>query len=564
MNPVKLKNWEVFQPIPLEISEALSAYPPYLRQLLYNRNIKTEADALRYLNSDGAFYDPFLLTDMDRVVDRLLRAIDQNECIAVYGDYDVDGVTATVLMVEVLTCMGANAKHHIPNRFDEGYGLNTDAIQGLADQGVKVILTVDCGIRSPREVEFAASLGMDLIISDHHHPKDTLPQAHAVICQKREGDEYPYKELAGVGLAYKIAQALFQKRPVSGWNADDWLDLVALGTVADIVPLTGENRSLVRKGISLIRQGKRKGLSSLIRVAGRQVEKITAADIGFAIGPRLNAGGRIKTPEDPFQLLISKDENEIGSLAQTLDNQNSKRQDMTKTMQHQAEEKFAGKSQVNLIADRDEEYSSGVIGLVASKLVETYYRPAIVGHIEDGFTRASCRSIPDFHITNALDQCADLLVRHGGHSMAAGFTVANENWDKLIERLTQIADQQFGTQEITRTVMADVELPLDELPPNILGILRQLEPTGMENPGALFISRNVACMNFRKIGADQSHLKFKVKFHTANLDAVAWNQADYYSEQPCRYDLLFTFEENNYNGNSSLQLNVRDIRPTQA
>lgn len=562
MNPVKLKKWDVYPPIPLEISEVLSAYPPYLRQLLYNRNIQTDADAIAYLGADGTNFDPFLLQDMPRAVDRLLRAVDEHESIAVYGDYDVDGVTATVLMVEVLTCLGGNARSYIPNRFDEGYGLNTDAIQTLADQGVKIILTVDCGIRSPREAEFASSLGMDMIISDHHHPKDGLPQAAAVICQKRLDDPYPYKELAGVGLAYKIAQALFTARPVNGWSADDWLDLVALGTVADIVPLTGENRSLVRKGISLIHQGKRKGLSSLIRVAGRQVEKITAADIGFAIGPRLNAGGRIETAQDSFQLLFSRDDSEIGQLAQKLDNHNGTRQKMTREMQMQAETKFAAHDQVNLIADRDSEYNPGVIGLVASKLVETYYRPAIVGHIDGKFTRASCRSIPEFHITNALDQCADLLVRHGGHSMAAGFTVDNENWPVLIERLTRIADQQFGASEITRTVMADVELPLDELPPNILNILKQLEPTGMENPGALFISRNVPCHDFRIIGSEQNHLKFKARFHGANLDAVAWNQAAFFSATPCALDLLFSFEENNYNGRSSLQLNVRDIRTT--
>lgn len=562
MNPVTQKNWSTFPILPAEISDALSAYPAYLRQLLYNRGIRTDTEAIQFFSADGDSHDPFQLLDMEKAVRRLLQAIESHEPIAVYGDYDVDGVTATALMVEVLTVLGGNAIRYIPNRFDEGYGVNTDAIQGLADSGVKVILTVDCGIRSAFEVEFARGLGVEMIISDHHHPKNEIPPALAVICQKRQGDLYPYKDLSGVGLAYKIAQALFTMRPVNGWSADDWLDLVALGTVADIVPLTGENRQLVKRGLALIHQGKRKGLNSLIKVAGRSIEKINAVDIGFALGPRLNAGGRIETALDPYQLLVSQDENEIGLLAQKLDNYNTKRQGMTREMQSLAEAKFAEQGSKNLIADRDENYNSGVIGLVASKLVETYYRPAIIGCKDNEVTRASCRSIPEFHITDALDRCADLLVRHGGHSMAAGFTVANENWDELIERLELIADEAFGHEELVRTLKADIELPLDELPTDVLVNLKKFEPTGMENPEALFISRNVSCANFKTFGSDQSHLKFKAKFHNGWIEAIAWRQAYHLPINDGQYDLIYSFEENSYGSMTTQRLNIRDLRPS--
>jgi single-stranded-DNA-specific exonuclease RecJ len=557
------KKWWLYPRIPEDVNERLKAFPDYLRQILFNRGYVDELSATEYLNASQPLGDPFLLLDMEKAVTRLLQAVDRHEAMVVYGDYDVDGVSATALMVQVLKAYGAVVTRYIPNRFDEGYGVNREAVQLLADSGVKVILTVDCGIRSPQEAEFARSLGVDMIVSDHHYPQGELESAYAVVCPKREGDPYPDKELAGVGLAYKIAQALFSRRSLPGVSVEQWLDLVALGTVADVVPLTGENRVLVRRGLALIRQGQRPGLQALIRVSGRDPQRVTAGDIGYMLGPRLNAAGRIDSALQAYELLMTTSLEDAGMLAQKLDNQNSERQRLTKETRAMAEDKIGQVTDLNIISSFDASYSSGVMGLVATNLVETYYRPAIVGSIEGEFTRASCRSIAEFHITHALDQCADLLERHGGHAMAAGFTVRNENVPLLLERLQQIADKELAGRELLKTYKADVEIPIEKVREISLSTLERLQPTGMGNPDVTFIARNVNLKNARALGAEKKHLKFTCQAGDYLLDAVAWRQADWLPFLPGKFDLLFAIEENFYMGSRTLQLNVRDMRPSE-
>jgi len=337
---------------------------------------------------------------------------------------------------------------------------------------------------------------------------------------------------------------------------------VALGTVADVVPLTGENRVLVRRGLTLIHQGQRVGLQALIRVSGRNPQRISASDIGYILGPRLNAAGRIDSAVQAYELLMTDSLEEAGTLAQKLDNQNSERQRITKETRAIAEERIGTEPDSNLITSFDPEYNSGIMGLVATNLVETYYRPAIVGTVEAEYTRASCRSIAEFHITHALDQCADLLERHGGHAMAAGFTVRNERVPELVTRLQAIADEELGGRDLRKTYKADMELPIQRAREIRLTDLERLQPTGMENPDAAFISRNVAVRNARAIGADKKHLKFTCVAGNYLMDAVAWRQADWLSEMPGNFDLLYMIEENEYMGNRTLQLNVRDMRPS--
>ncbi len=331
------KRWVVAPKITIEADEQLGAYPPFLRQILFNRGIVDEFNARRFLEGQGEPYDPFLLTGMQAAVERLLWAVDHEEAIAVYGDYDVDGITATALMVEVLQAFGAEAEAYIPNRFDEGYGLNNSALDALAGKGIRVVLTVDCGIRSLQEAEHADALGLDLIISDHHHPQQALPMAWTVICPKQAGDVYPDKNLAGVGVAYKIAEALFKTRPISGRSPKEWLDLVALGTVADVVPLSGENRILVRAGLNLIHLGQRAGILSLAHAAGLSLTSLTASDVSFMLAPRLNAAGRLESALQAYQLLAARDLRDSGLLAQRLDDQNRERQRLTLEMQSAAE-----------------------------------------------------------------------------------------------------------------------------------------------------------------------------------------------------------------------------------
>jgi single-stranded-DNA-specific exonuclease len=550
MNSTLAKNWWIYPPVPGEINRNLESYPRFLRQVLYNRGITTKDQAEAYLSAKDPLYDPFLLTGMDAAVQRLLQAIDQNEKVAVYGDYDVDGVTATALMVQVLQKLSANVDRHIPNRFDEGYGLNVQSIDRLSEEGVKVILTVDCGIRSPREAEFAREKGVDLIISDHHFPQELLPNAHAIICPKQEGDQYPFKELAGVGLAYKIAQALFKKRQVGDWTADDWLDLVALGTVSDMVPLVDENRALVRKGLKLIRYGHRLGINALCGVAGKDLSRITATDIGYGLGPRLNAAGRMESALKAYDLLVTEKSDEAGLLAQELDNQNANRQNATRAAQDKAEESLAGSELTNLIAAFDEEFNPGIVGLV--------------GSIEGDLIKASCRSISEFHITRALDECADILLRHGGHSMAAGFTVHKDYKNLLIERLNLIANRDLYGLDLMPTLKIDIELTLDEMTPRVYLALEKLQPTGMGNPTVILALKNVEIADVSLIGREKNHLRFTVP-HAQVSQAIAFNQAQWYNDwlfKRVKFDLAFTIEINSFNGKESQQIHIKDMKPS--
>ena len=562
--PLK-KRWVVREKITPEIDAVLGDYPPVMRQMLYNRKIMDSETAERFLNGTGSMYDPFLLPDMTLAVDRLWDAVDHQEQVVVYGDYDVDGVTATVLLVQVLQQLGANARAYIPNRFDEGYGVNNDALDDLAAQGARLVVTVDCGIRSPLEALHARQLGLDLIISDHHEPKNELPEALAVICQKRTGCEYPEKNLAGVGLAFKIAEAMLKRRAVAGVQFTDWYDLVAVGTVADVVPLSGENRAMVRAGLKSLRFGQRQGLLSLAGVAALNLANSTARDIGFVLGPRLNAAGRLESALAAFDLLMSNDVATTGPLAQKLDNQNRERQRMTQELQALAESQASLGDDFLLFAVHPEVVQEkdvrGVVGLVAARLTETYYRPAVVGAQGEEFTRASCRSIPEFHITHALDACDSLLVRYGGHAMAAGFTVRNEDLPELASRLREIALLELGERDLRPSLKADMVIPLHELRPMLLKELDQLQPTGQDNPDAVFVSTDLQVKSYKKIGKELQHLRLTVSDKHITFDAVAFRQGFWADQMPRAVDLAYVFEKNVYNGRESLQLNVRDIRP---
>jgi single-stranded-DNA-specific exonuclease len=557
------KIWSIPERYPVEIDQELAAFPPAMRQILFNRGIKDYEAARYFLAGEGELCDPYLLKDMDKAVARLQTAIDDKEPIAVYGDYDVDGVTATVLMVEVIRALGGIVQEYIPNRFDEGYGLNNDALDALAAEGTRVVVTVDCGIRSWEEAHHAQELGLTMIISDHHHPQGDVPPASAVICQKQDGDNYPNKNLAGVGLAYKIATALAGRFPQKNLAIEEWLDLVALGTVADIVPLTGENRMLVRQGLRRLREAKRPGAVSLANVAGVRLDKLSAADIGFMLGPRLNAAGRLESALASFSLLAAADMASAAPLAQKLDNQNRERQEITRQIQAQAAEMALASGLPYLLFAADPTFNQGVVGLAAAKLVEAYYRPAIVASIGEETTRGSCRSIAGFHITDALDECTDLLVRHGGHAMAAGFTVRNELMPELVAKLQAIAERELAQRDLRPVLRADVEIVLSDLKPSLLPVIDQLQPTGMENPDAVFVSRNLMVKSHRSVGADSKHLKLAVSDGQVTYDAIAFRMGAWASELPARVDLLYSFERNSYNGFESLQLNVKDLKPAQ-
>ena len=569
------KRWLIPPTITREAEQRLSAFPPILRQILFNRGYASDAEARAYLKAElNSDPDPFLLTGMQVAVERIRTALAQSEPVAIYGDYDVDGVTATALLVDALTSLGGNVRGYIPNRFDEGYGLNNEALTALQTSGIHLVISVDCGIRSPQEALHAQEIGLDLIITDHHHPAEQeIPVALAVINPKQDGDSYPDKDLAGVGIAYKLAEALYADHgartedqpasPGNGRRLTDLLDLVALGTVADLAPLIGENRFLVRRGLRQMRETTRQGLSSLAAVGEITLSRVNASDIGFRLGPRLNAAGRLDEALAAYELLTTSDVSRAGQLAQQLDVQNRERQRITREMQAQAEAiAMEDDPGAYLLFAAHESFNPGVVGLAASRLMDTYYRPAIVAHRDTETSRGSCRSIPEFHITDALDQCADLLIRHGGHAAAAGFTVPNDKLEELVARLKSIARDQLESQDLRPTLTADAEVPLNEIRPELLDHLKYLEPTGYGNPEAVFVSRGVRVKTRRTVGAEGKHIKMTLEdSQRATHDAIGFRLGHLLSDLPDVVDIMFGYELNEYNGRTNFQLNLKDVKP---
>lgn len=566
----KIKNWVVPVALPDAVNECLSDYPGIFRQILYNRGIHDAEGAFRFISADLEIHSPFLLKDIDHAVARILRAIEKSEKIMIFGDYDVDGVTATVLLYELIRDMNGQVMKFIPNRFDEGYGFSMDALQSITEYQPELVITVDCGVRSVQEIERANELGMDIIVTDHHQPHEELPTAFAIVCPKQPGDEYPFKELSGVGISYKLAEAVCTQSGNDLTSNGRWLDLVALGTIADLAPLVDENRALVRKGLEVIRRGERPGLVTLAKVSGIDIRKTTSENIGFMLGPRLNAAGRLSSAEKAFRLLISNFPDECAKLALNLDYENSERQDLTRKIQQQVESEVESAQEQWLLFDANPEFNEGVIGLAASRLAETYYRPSIIGTINGEYLRASCRSIPEINITNLLDQVADLLVQHGGHSMAAGLTMEARNQEILFKKLSALIEGEINGEDLHQTIEADAEVSLPELHPKLLDYFPLLEPTGNGNPPPLFVARSVEILYPRAIGRDNKHLRFRLRNTTSQtgkktsrvvFDAVAFNFG-YLQEEMSHEslaDILFSYEWNEYNGNRNLQLSVRDI-----
>ena len=560
------KRWVVDDPIPDAAASRLTqaGYPLLIAQLLYNRDAADPEAAHRFLEGELAGPDaPELLMGMEAAVDRLQHAIERGERLVVYGDYDSDGVTATVLLVQVLRALGAEVQRYIPDREEEGYGLNAEALRKIKhEHGGQVVITVDCGVRANAEAEVAHELGLDLIVTDHHEPGVELPRAFAIINPKQTGDPYPEKDLAGVGLAYKLAQGLVRplgkRAPISG---GDVLDLVALGTVADMAPLTGENRRLVRLGLGVLNRTKRKGIEALCSVARVKAGQVDATAIGFFLGPRLNAAGRLESALAAYELLSTTEGAVAMELAWQLEAQNRERQDLTRLAHTKARElALARGGQGALLFAAHGDFREGVVGLAAARLMDEFYRPAIVAHCGPETTKGSARSIPEFHITQALDEVRPLLEKHGGHKAAAGFTVRNENLAALAEHLEAIAERELGNKELRPTQRIDADqVPLASLTPELYEWLRKFEPCGFKNPTPVLASRGLKVVNSRTVGNDGRHLKLTVTDGGGLYDAIAFGQAPSSGEVPAQVDLAYCVEMNEWQGRRRLQLNVKSM-----
>ena len=556
--------WQLAQAPPQSHTSSFDGVDPLLVQILFQRGITDPAAVEAFLayrspNPD----DPFQLNGMEAAVDRIRRAVKDQEQIAIYGDFDADGVTASVLLVQALRAMGAaRVQPYIPHRIREGYGLSLEALEQLADQGNQLVITVDCGIRAVEQIRSAGRAGLDVIVTDHHTVSSELPPAVAVIDPKREDDTYPNPGLAGVGVAFKLVQGLTQAGlRMDGLAEEDLLDLVALGTVADLAPLLGENRNLVYRGLQVINAAHRPGIAALLRQAGVRPGQATAATIGYGLGPRVNAAGRMAHAYDAAKLLITQDPAEADLLAERLNALNRERQEQTREMTALALARAVDEDQDDsLLFAADPVFPSGIVGLIASRLVESHYRPAVVVQVGEENAVGSCRSIAEFHITDALDRCEPLLVKHGGHAAAAGFTVLVENLTALREQLTAIAREQLSHKLLVRKLVIDAELELSALP-FLQPVLSKLEPCGYDNPTPLLLSQNVRVDQHRAVGHDGAHLKLTLAEGERKFDAIAFRMGHHQLELRERMDVVYYLEENEWNGRINLQLNVQDMRP---
>ncbi len=553
--------WNIHPPLPAEYPTNNAGLPPLIAQLLYNRGITQPSQIESFITADDSLSsDPRLLPDMNQAVTRIYQALLGGENIAIYGDFDVDGITGAALLVKGLAVLGARVTPYIPHRLNEGHGLNHTALEQLQKQGISLVITADCGITGVSPVKRASSKGLDIVITDHHTPADELPPAIAVVDPRRADSAYPFAELAGVGVAFKLLQALYQDMGKEN-QLSHFLDLVALGTVADMMPLQAENRYLVKQGLKLINKAPRIGIKELAVLAGLGMDNLDTEAISWVLAPRLNAAGRLEHAMTSYRLLVTESAEEARELAVWLGEKNAQRQSLTTKALAKARDKILAKGISPLLLAEDTEYPAGIIGLVAGKLTDEFYRPCVVIRKGDKFSSGSCRSIPEFDIIGAISQCSQLLTRFGGHSRAAGFTLPNNNLSRLVQQLGQLAESQLSDMELCPHLDIDAELSLNELTGDTYQSLQALAPFGQGNPVPTFITRGVAVTDCRPIGSNGAHLKLKLKQEGPVWDAIAFKLGNHMAEIKSPVDIVYNLEQDKWYGQDTLRLKLLDLVP---
>jgi len=535
--------------------------------LLVNRGLSEPSAAARFLSSTLAeLHDPYLLLGMDRAIDRLAVAVAKRERVCVYGDYDVDGISAVALLISFFRTIGLDCFYHIPKRLEAGYGLSLEGVENVALQGANVIVTVDCGITANNESRLCSSLGIDLIITDHHTPGAEIPSACAVINPHQPACPFPFKSLAGVGVAFNLMIAFRSRLRKDGHfdgggepNLREYLDLVALGTIADVVPLLDENRIFVKYGLAELTQSVRVGVQALKSVAGVSGQ-VSCGAVGFRLAPRLNAAGRLEDAALGVELLLCDDRGKAAEIAARLDASNSERQELEKEILRDALAKVKGSARFahrKSIVLASSEWHPGVIGIVASRIVDLFHRPTILIALQNGSGRGSGRSIPRFHLHDALNACSEHLLKFGGHKYAAGLSVDEAILETFVERFDEVAQGLLGDSDLTPELVIDGELGAEEPTLELAELIEQLSPFGVGNPEPVFLLRRGALVD-RQI-VKEHHLKLRLSAGGRVLDAIGFNMAQG-KALPTTLDIAFSLESNRWNGRQRLQLKLRDFR----
>ena len=505
------------------------------------------------------------MQDMDKAIERLRRAVLSDENILIYGDYDVDGITSISFLYLILKELGANVFYYIPDRQLEGYGLSDKGIDKAKENDINLIITVDCGITGHDEIDRARSYGIDVIVSDHHEPTPVLPNAIAVLDPKRHDCGYPFKQLAGVGVAYKLAQGLLIRMEIDLSILEKYIELVAIGTAADIVPLVDENRIFVKNGLAKLNETENVGLMALINASNLRHREIGTGQIVFVLAPRINAVGRMGDAERAVKLLTTEDAQEAYEIAAILEQENKNRKSVDEETFHealeQAETQFDPARTRSLVLHK-EGWHSGVIGIVASRVVEKFYRPTVLISIEDGVGKGSARSVEGFDLYDAFKQCEDLLIGYGGHKYAAGLTIEQKNIPAFIEKFEQIADKHLNEEDLIPKLAIEAELSLDDIDPKLVKLLKMFAPFGPHNTRPVFMSQNIQVVGTPSI-VGMNHLKFKIRQNSNIFDVIGFGMGDlYYRLNPGNHDLdlAYVIEENEYMGRKNIQLRAKDLR----
>ena len=532
-----------------------------LATVLYNREVLDDDEIDVFLNPKRSdFHDPYLMPDMEVAVNRIIKAIENKEKVMIYGDYDVDGITSITVLKKFLLERGLDAGYKIPNRLNEGYGLNKTAIEKIANEGYSLIITVDCGISGNAEIDLANSLGMEVIVTDHHEPLEELPNAVAIIDCKRKDNKYPFKSLAGVGVVFKLIQAISQKLNLDEKDYLKYLDVVCIGTISDIVPLVDENRVIAKLGLKLASVTKIPGLKSLLKSAG--YKDVNSNTVSFGIAPRINACGRMGYEEEALKLFLTENLVEADSITDKLNEYNKERQAIEKRIFEEAIEKIETNDldKNNAIVIGSENWHHGVIGIVASKITDLYFKPSILICFEEDGGNGSGRSIAGFDLHDALCKSSEYLEKYGGHEMAVGLTLKKEKFDAFAENFEKIA-KEAHTEEIVSVIKVDKEISLKDITIENVNDLKLLEPFGEANKMPVFIYRNLRIDSIRAL-SEGKHLKLTLKDNNCIINAIGFNMGKYTEEYQLgdKIDVLGVLEINSYGGVDSVQINMKDIR----